>query len=159
MLSHRSGEHIHKNTKQLRKCPREAFSRFSGEDIAAFVSKQNNKTSQPVVVNFLFASIDSISRFPPRRWQPAYSTGESRKIRQEEIEEGSKDRDRELVAQKLLRTFTKNKKRWRMEFIETAVGVFVFFSRDLALAWQSAPAVDMDIKNALTDAQISDIDL
>ena len=27
----------------------------------AFVSKQNNKTSQPVAVNFLFASIDSIS--------------------------------------------------------------------------------------------------
>lgn len=36
---------------------------LSCQDIATFVSKQNNKTSQPVVVNFLFASIDSISFF------------------------------------------------------------------------------------------------
>lgn len=87
MLSYRSRKHIHKNTKLRRKCPREAFSAISGVDTAAFVSKQNNKTSQPAVVNFLFASIDSISRFfPPRRRQSLHSTGEIREIRQEESE-------------------------------------------------------------------------
>lgn len=65
MLSYRSRKHIHKNTKLRRKCPREAFSAVSGVDTAASVSKQNNKTSQPAVVNFLFASIDSISCSSP----------------------------------------------------------------------------------------------
>lgn len=87
-LGHRSGEHIHKNKtkkKQLQKSPREAFAAFSGKDIAASVSKQNNKTSQPVVVNFLFASIDSISFSPSEtaaaalhRWKQGNKTGGNR---------------------------------------------------------------------------------
>ncbi len=62
----------------MRESPGKALPPFSSKDIATFVSKQNNKTSQPVVVNFLFASIDSISFFFPLGDSSRYSTGESR---------------------------------------------------------------------------------
>lgn len=52
-----------KNTKQFRGSPGKALAPFSSKNIATFVSKQNNKTSQPVVVNFLLASIDSMGFF------------------------------------------------------------------------------------------------
>lgn len=70
---------MYKSTKQFRDCPEKAHPPFSSKDIATFVSKQNNKTSQPVVVNFLFASIDSIIFFLlPLGDSSSHSTGESR---------------------------------------------------------------------------------
>lgn len=98
-------QHIHKNTKQFRECPGEVLPPISSKDIAAFVSKQNNKTSQPVVVNFLIASIDSISFPPPLGDTSRYSTGENgKKTRQEEIERVREDSDRVPAGEKQLRT-------------------------------------------------------
>ena len=100
---------VYVKTKQYRERPGRALPAFSGKDIAAFVSKQNNKTSQPVVVNFLFASIDSISFFffllPLETAAATLQVKASgRKKREKKIERGGKERDRVPAAEKQLRT-------------------------------------------------------
>lgn len=128
--------------KQLQKSPREAFAAFSGEDIVASVSKQNNKTSQPVVVNFLFASIDSISFSPSEtaaaalhRWKQGNKTGGNR---------GSERSWRwSASGRKAIEDLTSTKKTKKNldEVNLNCCGRVFFFSPPLA--WQSVPAVKM----------------
>lgn len=75
----------------------------NNKDIATFVSKQSNKTSQPGVVNFLFATIDTISFFSALGDSSRHFTGESGgKERRREREKEEKARVPE--AEQQLRT-------------------------------------------------------
>lgn len=98
--------HIKTHKMQFRGSSGRAAPLHCSRDIATFVSKQNNKTSQPVVVNFLLASIDSISVFflSPLRDSSRYSTGESRE-KQRGGNGERKKRDRAPAAEKQLRTW------------------------------------------------------
>jgi len=91
---------------------------FCSEVIAAFVSKQNNKTSQPVAVNFLFASIDSISFSPLETAATALQVRNKRRGNRER----KKRKRRSAAGRKAIEDLTSTKP-WK-KLISTAVGVF-----------------------------------